>query len=84
MDRVERGGLKIDPVIDVFVKEELTQDTQLSADEFWDYFASIIEKLSTKNKSLLEKRSNLQSAIVEWHKDRRGETFDKEQYKSFL
>ena len=45
MDRVERGGLKIDPVIDVFVKEELTQDTQLSADEFWDYFASIIEKL---------------------------------------
>ena len=29
MDRVERGGLKIDPVIDVFVKEELTQDTKL-------------------------------------------------------
>ena len=57
MDRVERGGLKIDPVIDVFVREELTQDTQLSADEFWDCFASIIEKLSTKNKSLLEKRS---------------------------
>ena len=84
MDRVERGGLKIDPVIDVFVKEELTQDTKLSADEFWDCFASIIEKLSTKNKSLLEKRSNLQSAIEEWHKDRRGETFDKEQYKSFL
>ena len=84
MDRVERGGLKIDPVIDVFVKEELTQDTKLSADEFWDCFASIIEKLSTKNKSLLEKRSNLQSAIEEWHKERRGETFDKEQYKSFL
>ena len=84
MDRVERGGLKIDPVIDVFVKEELTQDTKLSADEFWDCFASIIEKLSTKNKSLLEKRSNLQRAIEEWHKDRRGETFDKEQYKSFL
>ena len=84
MDRVERGGLKIDPVIDVFVKEELTQDTKLSADEFWDCFASIIEKLSTKNKSLLEKRSNLQKAIEEWHKERRGETFDKEQYKSFL
>ena len=84
MDRVERGGLKIDPVMDVFVKEELTQDTKLSADEFWDCFASIIEKLSTKNKSLLEKRSNLQRAIEEWHKERRGETFDKEQYKSFL
>ena len=84
MDRVERGGLKIDPVIDVFVKEELTQDTKLSADEFWDCFASIIEKISTKNKSLLEKRSNLQRAIEEWHKERRGETFDKEQYKSFL
>ena len=56
MDRVERGGLKIDPVIDVFVKEELTQDTQLSADEFWDYFASIIEKLSTKNKRVYLKK----------------------------
>ena len=47
MDRVERGGLKIDPVIDVFVREELTQDTQLSADEFWDCFASIICLLYT-------------------------------------
>ena len=48
MDRVERGGLKIDPVIDVFVREELTQDTQLSADEFWDCFGVVWGSLGNR------------------------------------
>ena len=47
MDRVERGGLKIDPVMDVFVKEELTQDTKLSADEFVQPKATAIHESSS-------------------------------------
>lgn len=67
-----------------FVNEEALPGTGLSSESFWERFSSVIDKLSPRNRDLLEKRELLQSQINEWHVARRDEDFDPELYREHL
>ena len=83
-DRIEKYGLNVDAKLVNFIESEAIPGTGVDVQKFWQGFAEIIEKLGPKNKSLLEKRKNIQSKIDEWHITHRGQEIDIEKYKSFL
>ena len=83
-DRIEKYGLNVDAKLVNFIESEAIPGTGVDVQKFWQGFAEIIEKLGPKNKTLLEKRKDIQSKIDEWHITHRGEEIDIEKYKSFL
>jgi malate synthase len=83
-DRIEKYGLNIDAKLVNFIESEAIPGTGVDVQKFWQGFAEIIEKLGPKNKTLLEKRKDIQSKIDEWHITHRGQEMDIEKYKSFL
>ena len=83
-DRIEKYGLNVDAKLVNFIESEAIPGTGVDVQKFWQGFAEIIEKLGPKNKSILEKRKNIQSKIDEWHITHRGQEIDIEKYKSFL
>jgi len=60
-----------------FVNNELLTRTKIKKENFWKGFDKYVHELAHKNKELLEIREKLQKKIDDWHKDRRGEKFDK-------
>ena len=83
-ERIEKYGLNIDAKLVNFIESEAIPGTGVDVQKFWQGFAEIIEKLGPKNKSLLEKREDIQSKIDQWHITHRGQEVDVEKYKSFL
>ena len=83
-DRIEKYGLNIDAKLVNFIESEAIPGTGVDVQKFWQGFAEIIEKLGPINKSLLEKREDIQSKIDQWHITHRGQEVDIEKYKSFL
>ena len=83
-DRIEKYGLNIDAKLVNFIESEAIPGTGVDVQKFWQGFAEIIEKLGPINKSLLEKREDIQSKIDQWHITHRGQEVDVEKYKSFL
>ncbi len=83
-DRIEKYGLSVDAKLVNFMELEAIPGTGVDVQKFWQGFAEIIEKLGPKNKSLLQKREDIQSKIDEWHIANRGQVMDFEKYKSFL
>ena len=83
-DRIEKYGLNIDAKLVNFIESEAIPGTGVDVQKFWKGFAEIIEKLGPINKSLLEKREDIQSKIDQWHITHRGQEVDVEKYKSFL
>ena len=83
-DRIEKYGLNIDAKLVNFIESEAIPGTGVDVQKFWQGFAEIIEKLGPTNKSLLEKREDIQSKIDQWHITHRGQEVDVEKYKSFL
>ena len=83
-ERIEKYGLNIDAKLVNFIESEAIPGTGVDVQKFWQGFAEIIEKLGPINKSLLEKREDIQSKIDQWHITHRGQEVDIEKYKSFL
>ena len=83
-ERIEKYGLNIDAKLVNFIESEAIPGTGVDVQKFWQGFAEIIEKLGPINKSLLEKREDIQSKIDQWHITHRGQEEDVEKYKSFL
>ena len=83
-DRIEKYGLNVDAKLVNFIESEAIPGTGVDVQKFWKGFAEIIEKLGPINKSLLEKREDIQSKIDQWHITHRGQEVDIEKYKSFL
>jgi len=83
-DRIEKYGLNVDAKLVNFIESEAIPGTGVDVQKFWQGFAEIIEKLGPTNKSLLEKREDIQSKIDQWHITHRGQEVDVEKYKSFL
>ena len=83
-ERIEKYGLNIDAKLVNFIESEAIPGTGVDVQKFWQGFAEIIEKLGPINKSLLEKREDIQSKIDQWHITHREQEVDVEKYKSFL
>ncbi|WP_375752768.1 malate synthase G [Vibrio sp. HN007] len=83
-NRIQQGSLQIDGTLYSLVNEQIIPGTGVEADKFWQAFESILDDLSPKNKTLLEKRESLQSQIDHWHRERAGQPLNPKEYKTFL
>ena len=81
--RIESNGLSIAREIYDLVNQEIIPGTGVAADDFWAGFAGLVTDLGPKNRALLEKRSQIQAQISEWHQSHPG-TIDFPAYKQFL
>ena len=82
--RIDKNGLSIDERLVTFIESEAIPGTGVDTLKFWQGFAEIVEQLGPKNKTLLQKREDIQSKIDEYHITHRGQDIDIEDYKSFL
>ena len=76
--------LKIDSNLFNFVNTEILPGIDIQQDQFWKNFSSIIQELDPINKTLLEKRKNLQLKLDNWHETNKGKEIDIHEYKQFL
>jgi malate synthase len=83
-DFVEIGGLRVNEELYHLVRNEIAPGTGVNADRFWKSFGEIVRDLAAKNQALLEKRDKLQKQIDEYHLARKGQPFNREEYKTFL
>jgi malate synthase len=67
-----------------FVNQELLDGTEISPEKFWHGLDKVVHELSPKNKELIDKREQLQKKIDNWHKEKKGEEFNLNNYKKFL
>jgi malate synthase len=81
---VEIGGLKVNKELYHLVRDEIAPGTGVNADRFWKSFGEIVRDLAPKNRALLEKRDKLQKQIDQYHLARKGQPFNREEYKTFL
>ena len=82
--RVQCAGLSIDGSLDSFVRQEILPGLGMDGDGFWKSLAAILSEMSPKNRELLEKRDRFQSSIDVWHLERKGQSHNAENYRSFL
>ncbi len=81
---IDRAGLKIAPELVEFVEARALPGTQIAGEAFWAGLADILARFVPRNRQLLAKRDDLQTAIDGWHKDRAGKPIDAAEYKAFL
>ena len=82
--RVNRSGLQVAEVLDTFINDEALPGSGVARDDFWSGVASLVSDLTQRNRTLLERRDELQSQIDCWHLDRKGQPIDTGAYKAFL
>ena len=81
---IEVGDLKVDEGLYRLVKDEIAPGTGVSVERFWKSLGEIVRDLEPKNRSLLEKRDRLQAQIDQWHRARKGQAFNRDEYQAFL
>ncbi len=78
------GGLQVATELYDLVKNEITPGTGVSAESVWQLLEHIITELGPKNRTLLQKREDIQAQIDAWHLERQGQEHDPVAYKRFL
>jgi malate synthase len=78
------SALTIAPVFRQFVEDELLPAIGVEPSRFWSGLESIIEDLTPLNRSLLDKRAEIQARINAWHAERDGPAWDRGEYIAFL
>ena len=76
------NDIKVDKVFFDFIDKEVCDGLDISATEFFQSLSTILAKYQDENKSLLEKRKELQSKIDDWHLN--NKRIDPGKYKNFL
>ena len=67
-----------------FLENEVLLDLDITKEHFWSSFEKIVNEFSPRNKTLLQKREDIQSKIDSWHIDHKDEDFNYDKYKTFL
>ena len=70
--------------LDEFLQNEVLPGLDISVDEFWKFTSEIITEFSDRNKSLLEKRKDIQKSINDWHLNNDFDVDNLSTYKEFL
>ncbi|MFP2770989.1 malate synthase G [Oceanisphaera sp. KMM 10153] len=83
-ERTHLGTLQVATVLHDLVVNEIIPGTGVEPAAFWAGMEQIVNDLAPKNRTLLEKREQLQRQIDEWHQARAGQSFDAAAYKQFL
>ncbi|MBF7687666.1 malate synthase G [Acinetobacter rathckeae] len=79
--RVQIGDLAIDQILFDFMEKEALPIAGLNSTSYWTEFERIVKAFTGKNKQLLQKRQDFQSALTKWHTNN---VFELEKYKEFL
>ncbi len=82
--RIEAGGLSVDRRVYDFVASEAVPGTGLDAGRLWEGFGRIVAELAPVNRTLLQKRADLQDKLNDWHRRNRGPITDFAAYRGFL
>ncbi|MGM0571906.1 malate synthase G [Marinobacter sp.] len=83
-ERVQVGDLQVAKNLFDFVNNEAIPGTGVDADKFWAEFDRIVHELAPRNKELLAKRDDIQEKMDGWYRNRKGQPFNMDEYKSFL
>ncbi|KEZ75654.1 malate synthase G, partial [Salinisphaera hydrothermalis C41B8] len=81
--RIERAGLQIGkPLYDLI--ETALPGTGIDSEMFWAELAALVEEFGPKNAALLKHRVDLQETLDKWHREHRGDAFDRDAYRQLL
>ncbi|AWN14810.1 malate synthase G [Salinisphaera sp. LB1] len=81
--RIERAGLQIGkPLYDLI--ETALPGTGVDSDMFWAELAALVEEFGPKNAALLKHRVDIQETLDKWHREHRGDAFDRDEYRQLL
>jgi malate synthase len=83
-DRIQRGGLRIAPVLSTLLEDDIAPGTGVTPEQFWQALEAIVDDLAPRNRALLNTRDELQSKIDAWHRANPGADYDRTAYKAFL
>ncbi|WP_423910193.1 malate synthase G [Candidatus Spongiihabitans sp.] len=86
-NRININDLSVDQSLYELIKTEILPGSGVSVDRFWSGFENIVKQLGGRNKTLLEKRDELQQKLDEWHKSNQqpvDAAVDVQAYKTFL
>jgi malate synthase len=83
-DRIQQSGLQIAPVLHQLLEQDICPGTGISAEQFWQGLASLVNTLGPRNRELLDIREKLQAQIDAWHLANGGPDYDPAAYKAFL
>ena len=83
-ERVQIGELQVAHELQQLINEEVIPGTGVNADVFWSELEKIIADLAPVNRTLLQKRDQLQQQIDTWHTENPGAFRDLDGYKKFL
>ncbi|MFA9200176.1 MAG: malate synthase G [Cypionkella sp.] len=81
---IEQAGLQVDEALARFVEGEVLAPLGHDPARFWAGFADLLARFAPRNRALLARREELQSAIDAWHIERRGRPHDAAEYRRFL
>jgi malate synthase len=84
MQRVDKNGLAIAPVLYEFVRDDVLGGSEREATALWSGFAELVHALAPRNRALLVERDRLQGEIDAWHRARAGQPMDAARYRTFL
>ena len=84
--RVETGGLSVAASLYRFVEDEALPGSGVDSAAFWEGAGAIVHDLAPRNRELLARREELQSAIDGWHREHPGRPDASEdgEYAAFL
>ena len=78
------SALTVAPAFRQFVESDLLPAIGVDPSRFWSGLEAIIDDLAPLNRSLLEKRAELQAKLNAWHTERAGAAWDRDAYLAFL
>jgi malate synthase len=81
---VNRAGLQVAPVLADFVEGTALPGTGIKADALWQRLADILARFAPINRTLLNKRDEIQAKLDDWHKANPGPIADMPAYQAFL
>jgi len=82
--RTEKYGLKVADELVQFIEQKALPGAGIEPGVFWSGLALLIHDLGPKNRALLQKRTDLQAQIDQWHLAQKGRVFDHTTYQAFL
>ena len=79
-----QGGLQVATVLDDFLTQHISPNSNLEPAAVWAAFEKIVTDLTPRVRAVLAKRDEFQAQLDGWHLARAGQPHDAAAYKKFL
>ncbi|GGL66893.1 malate synthase G [Wenxinia marina] len=83
-DRAPRHGLQVAAALAEFIETRALPGTGVDRDAFWSGFSRLVHDLAPRNRTLLERRADLQARIDAWHAAHRTGPHHPAEYEAYL